>query len=103
MAAATLAAAQLISEETANEHYVAEEGITDETMQFGALNRIAEAQLALAYEQRTANLIALLQLANVEGWAKSADAEIARQQVIEALDIATIEEIVDQINRGRGV
>jgi hypothetical protein len=28
-------------------------------MQFGALNRIAEAQLALAYEQRTANLIAL--------------------------------------------
>ena len=28
-------------------------------MQFSALNRIAEATLALAYEQRTTNLIAL--------------------------------------------
>jgi hypothetical protein len=59
MIAAAKASAQLIIPEIANEHYVAEEGITNETMQFGALNRIAEATLALAYEQRTANLLAL--------------------------------------------
>ena len=59
MSKASGASAQLVSPEIANEHYISEQGITDETMQFGALNRIAEATLALAYEQRTANLIAL--------------------------------------------
>lgn len=52
--------AQLTNEDTANEQYLAEVGITDETMQFSALNRLAEAQLAVAYEQRTANLIAVV-------------------------------------------
>lgn len=56
--AAAMERPQLVTEETANDGYVAEEGITDETMQFSALNRIAEATLALAYEQRTANLVA---------------------------------------------
>lgn len=53
---------QLTNEEVANEHYLGAEGITDETMQFSALNRISEATLALAYEQRTASLISLFQL-----------------------------------------
>lgn len=101
MATATLAEVDLCDSETANERYLAEEGISDETMQFTALNRIAESNLAIAYEQRTANLIALLQLAHAEGWSKSADAEIARAQVIEALDIASLEEIIDGIKRGQ--
>lgn len=49
---------QLVTEDNANECYLAEQGVTDETMQFSALNRIAEATLSLTYEQRTANLIA---------------------------------------------
>ena len=57
---AAKAKAQLPDEDSSNEAYIAEQGMTDEVMQFGALNRIAEATLALAYEQRTANLIALL-------------------------------------------
>ena len=56
-AAAAEASTQLADEEITGVMYAAEEGITDETMQFSALNRIAEATLALAYEQRTANLI----------------------------------------------
>lgn len=60
--AAAIHRPQLVTEESANEHYLAEQGITDETMQFSALNRVAEATLALAYEQRTANLIAVGQL-----------------------------------------
>lgn len=63
---------QLVTEETANEGYIAEEGITDETMQFSALNRIAEATLALAYEQRTANMIAA---ANTLGFGRAQLAE----------------------------
>lgn len=100
MAAATLADAQLNAPET-TETYQTDSGMTDEVMQLGALNRIAESNLAIAYEQRTSNLIALLQLANVEGWAQTADAEIARTMVIEALDIASLTEIIDGVKRGR--
>ena len=49
---------QLVDEDLANEGYLAREGVTNETMQFSALSRIAEATLALAYEQKTANLLA---------------------------------------------
>lgn len=52
--------AQLANEDTANEEYLAEAGINDATMQFSALNRNAEATLALAYEQRTATLVQFL-------------------------------------------
>lgn len=100
MAAATLADGQLNDSEVTAQ-YQTDEGVTDATMQLGALNRIAESNLAIAYEQRTSNLIALLQLANVEGWAQSADAEIARTMVIEALDIASLTEIIDGVKRGR--
>ena len=48
---------QLVHEDTAHE-YLEAEGVDHETMQFSALNRIAEATLALAYEQKTANLLA---------------------------------------------
>ena len=49
---------ELVDEDLANEGYLARKGVTNGTMQFSALNRIAEATLALAYEQKTANLIA---------------------------------------------
>ncbi|QWY81966.1 hypothetical protein SEA_SICARIUS2_61 [Arthrobacter phage Sicarius2] len=95
MAAATLAEVQLVDTETAEVTYLSEEGLSDETMQFSALNRIAEAQLALAYEQRTANLIELLKLAQIEGWEQDGDGRMIRAQILEALDIATIDEIID--------
>lgn len=74
---ASAASPQLIDPETANESYVAEEGITDQTMQFGALNRIAEATLALAFEHRTANLIAF---------------EVFMERVGSEVELAAIEE-----------
>jgi hypothetical protein len=58
MSKASAATVQLVNSEIAHESYLSEEGVTDGTMQFSALNRIAEATLALAFEQRTANLIA---------------------------------------------
>ena len=89
---AAVSRTQLATEEIANEHYVSEAGITDETMQFSALNRIAEATLALAYEQaraadeaRTANLIAALAQVGEQTyeWAKRAqdfpDSDEAKQ------------------------
>ena len=55
----------------------------------------AEATLALAYEQRTANLIAFVTLAHREGWAQDADARTMRGMIVEALDLATIAELID--------
>ena len=49
---------ELVDEDLANEGYLAREGVTNGTMQFSVLSRIAEATLALAYEQKTANLLA---------------------------------------------
>ena len=97
---ATIAAAQLISEETANELYVAEQGLTDETMQFGALNRIAESNLAIAYELRTRNNIEALKLAKEEGWAESADGQALRTMIMEALDLEDIAKLIAGQRRG---
>ncbi|ALY09385.1 hypothetical protein FDH48_gp56 [Arthrobacter phage Jawnski] len=91
---ATLASAQLYNEETANENYQAEQGMTDEVMQFGALNRIAEAQLAVAYELRTRNNIEMLKIAKNEGWAESPDGQALRSMVIEALDLEDIAKLL---------
>ncbi|QIN94386.1 hypothetical protein SEA_ABBA_57 [Arthrobacter phage Abba] len=55
----------------------------------------AEGTLALAYEQRTANLVAFLTLAAREGWALDADARTMRTQIVEALDLATVAELID--------
>lgn len=48
---------QVADAETINEEYIAVAGVTDETMALSELTRNTEATLALAYEQRTANLI----------------------------------------------
>ncbi|WBL18499.1 hypothetical protein [Citricoccus sp. NR2] len=50
---------QIAPPETINDHYISEAGLTDETVLLSELARNTEATLALAYEQRTANLIAL--------------------------------------------
>lgn len=52
---------QIANPETINDHYISEAGITDETVLLSELTRNTEATLALAYEQRTANLIAALE------------------------------------------
>lgn len=100
MANAALNAPQLPNEETANEQYVAEEGITDGTMLFGAINRVAEAQLAVAYELRTQNNIEALKIAKLEGWAESADGQALRTMVIEALDLEDIAKLIAGQRRG---
>ncbi|UGL61947.1 hypothetical protein SEA_EASTWEST_64 [Arthrobacter phage EastWest] len=94
MREATLGAAQLADEETNNEAYLAEQGITDETMQFSALHRVAESNLAIAYEQRTANMIAFLALAQKQGWADDDDAKLLQVSIIEALDLAELKELI---------
>lgn len=55
----------------------------------------AEGVLALAYEQRTANLIAFLSLAEREGWGEDADGRTMRAQIVEALDLADIADLID--------
>lgn len=50
---------QIADPDTINEGFIGEEGITAETMILSELTRNTEATLALAYEQRTANLIAV--------------------------------------------
>ena len=50
---------QIATPDTINEGFIAEEGISFETVILSELTRNTEATLALAYEQRTANLIAL--------------------------------------------
>ncbi|ALY09714.1 hypothetical protein [[Arthrobacter] sp. ATCC 21022] len=97
---ATLAEAQLYDADTANESYQAEQGMTDEVMQFAALNRIAESNLAIAYEQRTANNIEALKLAKQEGWAESADGQALRTMIMEALDLEDIAKLIAGQRRG---
>lgn len=53
---------QIADPDTINEGFIGEEGITAETMLLSELTRNTEATLALAYEQRTANLIAMAAL-----------------------------------------
>lgn len=55
----------------------------------------AEASLAIAYELRTANNIAMLELAAREGWGHDADGRTLRTMIVEALDLATIAELID--------
>lgn len=55
----------------------------------------AEAALAIAYELRTRNNIALLDLAVREGWAHEADGRTLRMMIVEAVDLATLAELVD--------
>lgn len=55
----------------------------------------AEASLAIAYELRTRNNIALLDLAVREGWADDADGRTLRTMIVEAVDLATIAELID--------
>ncbi|MGP5071684.1 hypothetical protein ACTXI0_04670 [Arthrobacter rhombi] len=49
---------QIADPDTINEGFIAEEGITAKTVILSELTRNTEATLAVAYEQRTANLIA---------------------------------------------
>ena len=100
MREATLNNPQLPTAELANEQYLSEDGVTDGTMIFGALNRIAEAQLAVAYELRTRNNIEALKLAKQEGWAESADGQALRTMIMEALDLEDIAKLIAGQRRG---
>lgn len=53
---------QIASPETIENDFIGEEGVTAETMILSELTRNTEATLALAYEQRTANLLKVLEL-----------------------------------------
>ena len=57
---------QIATPDTINEGFIAEEGISFETVILSELTRNTEATLALAYEQRTANLIATLRVGAVD-------------------------------------
>jgi hypothetical protein len=62
-----------------------EEGSTDATNLAAALDAQTEATLAIAYEQRTANLIALQQLWLAEGAGPSLSVGV---EIMERLDLA---------------
>ncbi|MGP5262764.1 MULTISPECIES: hypothetical protein [Glutamicibacter] len=51
---------QFATPETTNEKFIAENGPTDTTAILSELTRNTEATLALAFEQRTANMLALV-------------------------------------------
>lgn len=57
---------QIATPDTINEGFIAEEGVSFETVILSELARNTEATLALAYEQRTANLIATLRVGAVD-------------------------------------
>lgn len=70
---------------TLNEDYIAEQGLDDNTAFLSELTRNTEATLALAYEQRTANLLKWIELvdrARPEGvYPTKSDVELQAQVV----------------------
>lgn len=76
---------QIAPPETINDHYISEAGLTDETVLLSELARNTEATLALAYEQRTANLLKWIELvdrARPEGvYPTEVDVELQAQVV----------------------
>ena len=65
-----------------------EEGSTDATNLAAALDAQTEATLALAYEQRTANLIALYSAADLANAIERAQWDQALSQITERLDLS---------------
>lgn len=62
---------------------------------FGLRRADVEATLAVAHEQRTANLIAMLALATKEGWSDDADAVEMRKQIVDHLDLVDTVDLFD--------
>lgn len=80
-------------------HWVADEGMTDATLVWGAIERNTEATLALAHEQRTANLIAYLSTSQLFQWSHSADAAELRARIAVELDLMTEKEAAQLVPR----
>lgn len=73
--------------ETIGEHWIAQEGMTDATGIASVIQANTEATLALAFEQRTANLIA----------------ELSMQALLDQQGIVLSEETVDMLNARLGL
>lgn len=73
--------------ETIGEHWIAQEGMTDATGIASVIQANTEATLALAFEQRTANLIA----------------ELSMQALLDQQGIVLSEETVDTLNARLGL
>jgi|GEM_PF-6299750 len=75
----------------ADELYVAADGVTDGTMAFGALNRIAETNLALAYEQRTIAMVEFYKAIRANG-ARDMDTDELHGLILERLGLKGIKQ-----------